>query len=364
MSEQFTAEQLSYLQEQSLDRKIMITQTRILEWHSKWNGNVFISFSGGKDSTVLLDLARRMYPDIPAVFFNTGLEYPEIRKFALAHEGVEEIRPLWGRAGRTRGKDPKSVVTFKDTLTYYGYPLISKQVSNVINEARRNIAGSRYRRLHGEYQRREGGKKSQFDQSRYLPLSELPILISEKCCEVNKKGPSHIYQHRTGRKNIVATMAEESLLRRQAWLTTGCNAFNAREPISKPMSIWREQDVLEYITRYDTEICSVYGQIEKTDGKLRCTGCQRTGCVYCPLGVHLEKGETRFQRLKKTHPSLYEYCMGGGEWQTNIKYDCTITDTRVWNPKEVWGPSNGGLGMAKIFDMINAIYGKDFIRYE
>lgn len=39
-------------------------------------------------------------------------------------------------------------------------------------------------------------------------------------------------------------------------------------------------------------------------------------------------------------------------------------DTRVWNPKEVWGPSNGGLGMAKIFDMINAIYGKDFIRYE
>lgn len=38
---------------------------------------------------------------------------------------------------------------------------------------------------------------------------------------------------------------------------------------------------------------------------------------------------TRFQRLKKTHPSLYEYCMGGGEWQTNIKYDCTITDVRL-----------------------------------
>ena len=107
MSEQFTAEQLSYLQEQSLDRKIMITQTRILEWHSKWNGNVFISFSGGKDSTVLLDLARRMYPDIPAVFFNTGLEYPEIRKFALAHEGVEEIRPLWGASRTNTRQGPK-----------------------------------------------------------------------------------------------------------------------------------------------------------------------------------------------------------------------------------------------------------------
>ena len=302
MSDQFTAEQLRYLQEQPLYRKIMITQTRILEWHSKWNGNVFISFSGGKDSTVLLDLARRMYHDIPAVFFNTGLEYPEIRKFALAQEEVEEIRPRWGRAGKTRGKDPESVITFRDTLTYYGYPLISKQVSNVIAEARTTPEGSRWRRLHGEYQRREGGKKSQFDQSRYLPLSELPIRISDKCCEVNKKNPSHIYQHSTGRKAIVATMAEESLLRRQAWLTTGCNAFNARTPISKPMSIWKEQDVLEYIMRYGTEICSVYGQIEKTDGKLRCTGCQRTGCVCCPLGVHLEKGETRFQRLKKRTP--------------------------------------------------------------
>lgn len=303
MSDQFTAEQLRYLQEQPLERKIMITQTRILEWYTKWGGNVFISYSGGKDSTVLLDLARRIFPEIPAIFFNTGLEYPEIRNFALAQGGVDEIRPRWGRAGKARGKDPKSVITFRDTLTYYGYPLISKQVSNVIGEARTTPDGSRWKRLHGEYQRKEGGKKSQFDQSRYLPLFELPILISEKCCVVNKKNPSHIYQRGTGRKVIVATMTEESLIRKQAWLTTGCNAFNARTPISKPMSFWTEQDVLEYIKRYGIEICSVYGQIEKTDNnKLKCTGCQRTGCVYCSLGVHLEKGETRFQRLKKRTP--------------------------------------------------------------
>ena len=58
----------------SLERKVQVTQTRIIEWYMKYNGNVFVSFSGGKDSTVLLDLARKIYSDIPAVFVDTGLE--------------------------------------------------------------------------------------------------------------------------------------------------------------------------------------------------------------------------------------------------------------------------------------------------
>ena len=32
-------------------------------------------------------------------------------------------------------------------------------------------------------------------------------------------------------------------------------------------------------------------------------------CVFCGFGCHLEIGENRFQRLKKTHPQLYSYCM-------------------------------------------------------
>lgn len=69
------------MQSWSLQRKIQVTQTRIIEWYQKNNGKVYVSFSGGKDSTVLLDLARRIYPDIPAVFIDTGLEYPELRDF-------------------------------------------------------------------------------------------------------------------------------------------------------------------------------------------------------------------------------------------------------------------------------------------
>lgn len=56
-----------------LDRKIQVSQTRIMEWYQHYNGQVYISFSGGKDSLVLLDLARRIYPDIKAVYIDTGL---------------------------------------------------------------------------------------------------------------------------------------------------------------------------------------------------------------------------------------------------------------------------------------------------
>lgn len=79
----------------SLERKIRVTQTRIMEWYMRYDGQVFISFSGGKDSTVLLDLARRVYPDIPAVYVDTGLEYPELRDFVKTKDNVIWLRPRY-----------------------------------------------------------------------------------------------------------------------------------------------------------------------------------------------------------------------------------------------------------------------------
>ena len=76
-----TNDQLKILQALPLDIKIRKTEIRIREWYEHWGGNVYVSFSGGKDSTVLLDIVRRLYPDVPAVFSDTGLEYPEIKEF-------------------------------------------------------------------------------------------------------------------------------------------------------------------------------------------------------------------------------------------------------------------------------------------
>ena len=77
-----TKEELKQLQALPLDLKIARTQQRIREWvHHYGADGVYVSFSGGKDSTVLLHIVREMYPEIEAVFVNTGLEYPEIKAF-------------------------------------------------------------------------------------------------------------------------------------------------------------------------------------------------------------------------------------------------------------------------------------------
>ncbi len=115
------AERLRELQALPLERKIAITQARIIEWYQYFNGNVYVSFSGGKDSTVLLNIVRKIYPEVPAVFSNTGLEYPEIQNFAKSFNNVVVIRPK---------------MSFVDVILNYGYPLFSKEISAAIYYAR------------------------------------------------------------------------------------------------------------------------------------------------------------------------------------------------------------------------------------
>jgi 3'-phosphoadenosine 5'-phosphosulfate sulfotransferase (PAPS reductase)/FAD synthetase len=76
-----------------LEAKVQMTKQRIREWYEHYDGQVYVSFSGGKDSTVLLNIARQIYPDIEAVFVDTGLEYPEIRKFVKSFDNVTILRP-------------------------------------------------------------------------------------------------------------------------------------------------------------------------------------------------------------------------------------------------------------------------------
>lgn len=360
------AGRLKELQRLPLERKIMITQTRILEWYFHYGGSVYLSFSGGKDSRVLLDLVRRTCPDIPAVFVDTGLEYPEIRKFAQSFENVVTIYPLWGKAGKRNGHLHTDRLSFRDVVSVYGYPIIGKEVSECIGQARISTANGKYayrmRRLNGDVK----SPGSQMDFSKWKPLYYLPFRISAQCCSAMKKRPANRYARQEHRYAITGQLASESRLRRQQWIRNGCNGFYMKKPISNPMSFWTEQDVLEYIVRYNVPICSVYGEVvrDEKNQKFHCTGCDRTGCIFCAYGFHRERGETRFQRLMHTHPKQYEYCIGGGQWVENPKYDALLTDKECWNPRQIWVPSKSGLGMGRIFDWCNEIYGKDFMRYE
>lgn len=184
-----------------------------------------------------------------------------------------------------------------------------------------------------------------------------------------KKAPLGKYQRKSKRYPVVGTMAEESRVRKQAWLRHGCNAFDSKKKISAPLSFWTEQDILQYIKTFNIDICSVYGEIEElNNGQLHCTGCQRSGCVFCAFGCHLEKGsDRRFLRLKETHPQLYDYCMRGGRYEDNPDYIPNLPEYdgewRNWNPQKIFVPYKG-LGLATVFDMVNDIYGDNFIEYK
>lgn len=290
----YTKEDLKAMQELPLYRKILITQTRIIEWYEKNHGKVYVSFSGGKDSTVLLDIVRKIYPDVPAVFIDTGLEYPEIREFVKTIDGSVWLRPEMG---------------FRQVIETFGYPLISKEVSQKIYEARNKPDGAAAARFddNSPHNIKWGNR---FSMSKWAWLKDGQIPISHMCCNIMKKKPAKKYEKETGNKPIVASMACESQNRRTAWLRNGCNSFNSKRPISQPMSFWTEQDILTYLSEFNVPYCPVYGEIRKDqNSKLYTTKCERTGCVFCGFGCHLEKEPNRFQKLKMTHPKLWEYCM-------------------------------------------------------
>ena len=103
----------------TLEEKITKSKQLIFEWYHQFNGNVYVAFSGGKDSTVLLHLVRSMFQNVPAVFSNTGLEYPEIVSFVKSVDNVTIIRPK---------------TSFKTVLETKGYPVVSKEQSLYIRQ--------------------------------------------------------------------------------------------------------------------------------------------------------------------------------------------------------------------------------------
>lgn len=272
---------LRQMQALPLEAKVLKTQLRIREWYNYWGGDVYVSFSGGKDSTVLLHMAREVYPDIPAVFSDTGLEFPEIREFVKTIPNVIWLKPD---------------MNFRKVLEKHGYPVVGKDQAHWIEQARSGKVSTMKNRLYGIM---PDGRKTSFKISeQWHYLMNAPFKISAECCHEMKKKPMNRYAKETGRQPIVGTMACESLIRQQHYLREGCNAYDLKRPISKPMSFWLEEDVWEYIRTRNLPYSKIYDM-----------GYKRTGCIFCMFGAHCDKEPTRFQQLQKTHPKLWRYCM-------------------------------------------------------
>lgn len=281
-----------------LDSKIIMTEQRIRQWFDHWDGDVYLSMSGGKDSQILGDIIRRMprpYCNIKMVFVNTGLEYPEVLKHVrgLKKSGwnIEEIKPSR---------------TFKEIWEEDGIPLISKRVARMIRIARGELGGEQSRNLvmnginkHGE---RTNSRWKMPEKWKYLIDSD--VKISDTCCDYLKKKPFINYEKETGLRVMTAMMAVEGGTRD---MIQKCNMFDGKRPKSSPMLFWLESDVWEYIATFDIKIAETYydKEYEFNGQKVKIEGEQRTGCMFCAFGQHMEKGCTKFQKMQVTHPRQY-----------------------------------------------------------
>ena len=260
-----------------------MSQKRIREFHEHYQGDTYISFSGGKDSTVLLDLVRKIYPNTPAVFVDTGLEYPEIKDFVRTIPNV-----IW-----TKPKMP-----FNKVIEKYGYPVISKKSAEMIKDLQNPTENNVVTRNFYMTGIKKDGTVGSFKLAKkWHKLITAPFKISPKCCDIIKKEPFHRYHRETQRQPYIGTMAVDSDQREAVYLKRGCNSFEGKIQ-SIPMSFWTEEDVWEYIKVNKLSYSKIYDN-----------GIHRTGCMFCMFGVHLEKGLNRFQLMQKSHPKMWDYCI-------------------------------------------------------
>lgn len=269
-----TGQELSMLQKLPLDLKIEKSKQRIREYYNHYAGKVYVSFSGGKDSTVLLHIVREEFPDVKAVYVDTGLEFPEIKNFVKTIDNVEILRPQ---------------MNFLQVIKEYGYPVISKEIAYTIYYAKK---GSQWAidRLNG--------KHNYGNHAKYKYLLDADFKISSICCDIMKKRPVKKFEKQTSLHPIVGTMADEGGQRKSAYLKNGCNSFSGVRPMSTPLGFWKEEDIWEYIHKFGLLYSSIYD-----------CGYSRTGCMFCMFGAHLEKEPNRFQLMKQTHPQIYDYCI-------------------------------------------------------
>ena len=190
--------ELKTMQNYPLELKIMKTEQRIIEWVSYYGiDGVYVSFSGGKDSTVLLHICRKLYPNIKALYIDTGLEYPEVKQFVKTWDNVDIIRPK---------------MSFREVINKYGYPVISKEQSQYISKYRNaKSEKTKETRLNGNKWGR--GKISE----KWKFMIDSPFLISDQCCNVMKKNPAKEYEKKNNTHFWVCTYSVRSC-NRWSWV--------------------------------------------------------------------------------------------------------------------------------------------------
>lgn len=268
-----------------LDEKVRTACHRIEEHWNETDGKCYVSFSGGKDSTVLLALIKmcqELYTvgDIPAVFSNTGIElgvtidFVKWCKESGWYPNVQIIRPD---------------VSFDWVLKNKGKPILSKLKSGYIG---RWHTGNRTRSVMQNmiYGKTNSGKNTWklrlADKDMHMLHDDFPILISKDCCRYLKKKPFKAYAKCEGMKGQLTgiRMGEGGARELNANVrskndgTRICTTVDEKGFITKtPLIDWDDEEIDDFISLYNVPLSDAYTKY----------GFDRTGCMACPYSRYV-----------------------------------------------------------------------------
>ena len=283
--------ELTQRQGWTLPQKIDHSLGVIEQFSSHYDGCVFVSFSGGKDSCVMLSLVEMILPRVPCVFVQTGCEMPAVVRFVREMQTDHNIRMIRPRK------------TMKEVFRKCGFPLVSKEVSHDIENVRKNPYGISAR------------KKLWLGNPNHIPerwmyLLNEPYNVSDRCCYHLKKAPSHKYIHDTQTYPYIGLLATESRARATAYVSRGgCNSFNETSrayPASWPLAIWTDEDIWAYIKDRHLRLPDVYER-----------GANRTGCMGCGFGCH--RDSTNLETLYRLYPQWYNTILSYQNGETTYR---------------------------------------------
>lgn len=353
MGKAFTYKELQEMWERPPERQIAIAQTKILEAILKSKGKVQISWSGGKDSTFLLylycmvvsGLDEYKSKPIDVVFVDTTNETKGIYEFIKFYPGwleskfgvkinLKTVRPEKCFIDEN-GKRKRKPTTMVEVTKEVGVPILSKETAKAISDVRKSMKsnGITYSQIENHLEPTAENrdylwslglnksstlallgwscKSNKFGKRGLIAKRYRPMLwddapeISSECCNKLKKEP--IRRIKYNGVQMTGEMAEESELRKQRYLDTGCNGaiLPNGTGVSKPLGAMTHQALLYGIKYFNVPISSDYGTIVEENGCFKCSGEQRTGCTLCGFGIMYDW--ERFIRLQQLEPAKIKY---------------------------------------------------------
>lgn len=335
----YTIKQVKEMHKRSKDIQIQIAFAKIIEAINLTKGSIAVSFSGGKDSGVMLYMAskvwRELYGDtkpLVVIFANTSNEFFSMHSFVKYFvKFLEEKFNI-----KIDLKVASAKKAYKDVVASVGYPFASKKVARMVSDVRKEM-----KRLDVTYEqiqqyiygfkdsteqlieKADSLRKIGFSNTtvcnltkikqnnetgtcyiaiKWMPLLYAPFEISPTCCQILKKAPIKAVESTLGGlQPMIGEMADNSKTRMDSYRKTGCNLFDEKgKGVSKPLGAVTEETIKWYIKQEQIPVAPVYGKIVECKGCLKFSGEQNTGCKLCGFGIMFDWD--RYERLAKIEP--------------------------------------------------------------